>query len=86
MAVKKKETPKYKGRVKLKKTASSLTRGGLTEKKAKKVLASGKATLTSSNRVPITKKTYSLETKRTGSTKGYEVKDGKYYKLKKIIK
>lgn len=43
----------------------------------------GKGKLTSTRLVPITKRTYNLETKRKGSTKGYKVKDGKYYKERK---
>lgn len=29
---------------------------------------------------PVTKRTYELETKRKGSTKGYKVENGKYFK------
>lgn len=49
-----------------------------SDSKTTKPKASG--TLTSSRRVPITKRTYDLETKRKGSTKGYSISNGRYYK------
>ena len=53
------------------------TNGGTTSK-TKKPAASG--TLTSSRWTPISKRTYELETKRKGTTKGYRKTNGKYEK------
>ncbi len=72
-------------KTKRKPTISKKSYGTLTEKQEKKILSKNGATLTTYNKVPISKRTYELETKRKGSVKGYGKTNGKYYKVQKRI-
>lgn len=64
-----------------KRTTSKSSYSSMSEAQAKKYRKkSGTATLESTHKVPITKRTYDLETKRKGSKKGYHKINGRYSK------
>lgn len=72
-----------------KKRTTKGTVGGKQLAKTKRVhkkATKASAFVTSKEYVPITKRTYELETKRKKSTAGYKKKNGKYFKAQTVVK
>ena len=91
MAVKKRKKAvvksKVKTRVKTRAKAKTTTTGSKNLAAEKKRIAKKSGSyVTSKEDRPISKRTYELETKRKGTTKGYRKSKGKYYKSETVVK
>lgn len=83
--VSKGEVPRRK--VKTRRDAKTTTYGSKNlEAEKKKLAKEGGAYVTSEEYYPITQRTYVLETKRKGSSKGYKIVAGKHFKARTIVK